>query len=431
MLRNPSGSLGGMLCTRAGQLPGNERGSTTILFGVSLAGLLGFGALAVDLGYAYAVHAKLQIAAEAAALAASQQLPDTAAATNAALDLASKNVPASYGSIVTAGDVVFGAYDPSTQTFTAGASPTNAVRVVASRSAAKGNALARYLAAPLGLSAGQAQARSVAYRPTNDPPNCVFVLNSSNSNGAMSVGGSGSFKVPNCGVWVNSSHPSSAAQATGAAKAVAKSFCIRGGYSGSFTGTPSTGCAVAADPLSAVAEPAIPGACKGAGDLASSSWSQGRYCGTITPPANVTLSPGLYYFQSATLNMSFGQKLTGQGVTLFFDANSTIAQSGHSVLNLSAPSSGPQKGIVLFQSRSALANNVVQLTGGSDFIVDGTVYLPRARLQMDGNSDVLVNSKVGYVIAHELRYTGNSSFTVGTWGGPQAMGSMAPPKLVE
>ena len=410
----------------------DERGTVVVLSAVLLSGLLGFGAIAVDLGYAYAVKGRLQVAAEAASLAAGQKLPDTAAATAAALDLASKNVPAGYGTVVQASDVIFGSYDTSTKAFTANGTPTNAVRVTAGRTTAKGNSLARFLAAPLGLSATQVQASATTYRPASEPPDCVFVLNTGNSNGAMSIGGSGSFKVPNCGVWVNSSHPSSAAQATGAAKAVAKTFCIRGGYSGSFTATPTTGCASAPDPLASVPEPPVPGGlCKTAAQIAGPTWTHGKYCGTVTPSGNVTLGPGTYYFQSATLSLSSGQKLTGQDVTLFFDSDSTLTQSGNSVLDLTAPSSGAQKGIALFQSRSASANNVIQLTGTADFIVAGTLYMPRARLQMTGNSDIMVNSKVGYVIAHELRYTGSSSFTVGTWGGTQALGTTAAAVIVE
>ena len=61
----------------------------------------------------------------------------------------------------------------------------------------------------------------------------------------------------------------------------------------------------------------MPVGCKTPAQLASSSWSHGLYCGSITPPANVTMSAGTYYFYGATLNIGSGQNITGTGVTWF------------------------------------------------------------------------------------------------------------------
>jgi hypothetical protein len=49
----------------------------------------------------------------------------------------------------------------------------------------------------------------------------------------------------------------------------------------------------------------------------------------------------------------------------------------------------------------------------------------RASLALTGNSTVSVNGKTGYVIAYELHYT------VGTWGGAQALGTASKPYLVQ
>jgi Flp pilus assembly protein TadG len=411
----------------------DQRGNVTIMAALMIPGLLGFGAITADLSFRYVIRGELQASADAAALAASQKLPDTTAATAAALDIAAKNVPSSYGSVVQASDIVFGTYDTDTQTFTAGGASPTAVQVTAGRTSSKNNAPPMFFASALGIANSGVQASSTAYRPP--PPYCVYVLNSGNANGAFSAGGGGEFSVPNCGVWINSSHSSKAGSESGSSKVTAKSFCIVGGYSGSFTATPKTGCAVAADPLASLPEYPNPGGpCK---DGSVSPWFPGRYCGNITVPANLTINPGPYFFEGATIDVSAGQNITGQGVFLFLDANSSLTHTNGGSLSITAPSSGTYKGVALFQSRSASTNNLIKLTGNSNFVFDGTIYLPKAQLSMAGNSTVSVVSKTGYIIAYELHYTGASTFTVGTWGGasrtlsPPTSAGWYPPSLVQ
>ena len=80
--------------------------------------LLGCGALAVDLGNAYAVKTQLQNAADAGSLAAGKLvLTSQSAARAAALDIVPKNVPASWGTVTNSGDVEFGTWTSSTKTF--------------------------------------------------------------------------------------------------------------------------------------------------------------------------------------------------------------------------------------------------------------------------------------------------------------------------
>lgn len=404
----------------------DQEGAVAVLAALALPALLGFGALAVDLGYARVVETQLQAAADAAALAASQKLPDTTAARTAALDLAAKNTPSGYGTIIQSSDVSFGRYDPSTQVFTSGAANPNAVQVQTSRTVAKGNQLPTFLAGILTGTPLQVSRVSIAFRDTAQTY-CVIVLDP-NSVGALSVNGGGTFQVPNCGVQVNSGH-NKAASAGNATNVVAKKFCLVGGYNGSFSPTPDTGCAALADPLSAVPEPAAPngGTCyTGATPLPNQT-----YCGTITLNNSVTLSPGIYYFKGATVTFGTGANLTGTGVMFFFDANSSMDLSSNGTVNLTAPSSGTYAGISMFQSRSATTNNTMKMTGGANFIIDGTIYMPKASLQLTGNSDVSVNSKTGYVITNKLSFTGSSTFSVGTWGGVQAYGSNNKAALVQ
>jgi Flp pilus assembly protein TadG len=64
-----------------------ERGATLVIFVVVLTVLLAFAALAIDLGFGREKKRQVQNSADAAALAAAQQLPDVAAADQDAQDL--------------------------------------------------------------------------------------------------------------------------------------------------------------------------------------------------------------------------------------------------------------------------------------------------------------------------------------------------------
>jgi hypothetical protein len=82
-----------MLARREKLRPQEERGQVIVLVVLMLIVLLGFAALVVDVGYAYYAHRTLQASADAAALAGSQELPNTVLAANVA-----RNYSASAGS---------------------------------------------------------------------------------------------------------------------------------------------------------------------------------------------------------------------------------------------------------------------------------------------------------------------------------------------
>jgi hypothetical protein len=116
---------------------------------------------------------------------------------------------------------------------------------------------------------------------------------------------------------------------------------------------------------------------------------------------------------------------------MFFDATSTLDMNTSGTVSLSAPSGGTYKGISIFQSRSAITNNIMKITGSSNFLLNGTLYMPKALLQLTGNSDLSMNSRSGYIIANRLSYTGSSTFTVGAWGGAQGLGIPVKASLVQ
>ena len=126
-----------------------RKGKVVVLIALLTPVLAGMGAFALDAGYIVYTRSRLQAAAEAAALAAVDELPDTAAAVLAAQQMASHNFDNAYPNIVSPNDIEFGVWGDG-GFVAAPASEANAVRVTAQRSDANGNSLALFLGHLLG-----------------------------------------------------------------------------------------------------------------------------------------------------------------------------------------------------------------------------------------------------------------------------------------
>ena len=391
----------------------DRSGQITVLIGLLSPVGMSMAAFAIDLSTLSLVDNRLHTAADAAVLAAVAVLPDTTAARNRALEIAALNAKPSDGTVMTATDVQFGAYDASSKTFSANATPVNAVRVTASRTNARGNPIRFAFAKMFGLATADRAASAIAVRYS--PAYCFLVLDPSAS-GAFSVSGAGKLSVPNCGVQVNSTSPT-AATAGSNSTAVARSFCVSGGYSGSgFSPKPITKCPQAVDPLAALPEPSQPtagcyynGLNTGAGTTLPSNVT---YCGNITlnGNGNFALQPGLYYFKNATVRLLQNASLSGSGVTIFLDETSTLQFAASGTVSLSAPSSGTYQGVLIYQSRKASASVTNVVRGSPDIYMDGTIYMPSSTLSMTGSGTISDVARTGYVIAGRVSYNGSVTF---------------------
>lgn len=148
----------------------NERaGNFGVLFGVTLTGLLGFGALAVDLSFVRNTRSQLRNAVDASAHAALIELrrtESTSAATAMAQSIAAQNLVGGKPLTLSSADVVYGQWDFTTSTFTAGVSPPNAVQVNATRDETSADGpIALFFAPIFGTTAAEGAASAVsAYR---------------------------------------------------------------------------------------------------------------------------------------------------------------------------------------------------------------------------------------------------------------------------
>ncbi len=147
----------------------DEGGMVTHLALVVLILVLLFSGMSLDSSNAWRTRYILQTAADAAAHAASMELPDEDEALEAALELATANLPGSANeNAITSGDVVFGNWDSDSSTFTASGTPTNAVRVTATRSSEGANAVPTFFLQLVGQESWNIQVEAIGYRSSED-----------------------------------------------------------------------------------------------------------------------------------------------------------------------------------------------------------------------------------------------------------------------
>ena len=128
---------------------GSRRGAVLVLVAASLPVLLAVTALAVDLGYLVMVRTQLQAAADAAAFAGAQGLPDHAVSRSLAQQYADLNHPTD-GTVLKASDIAFGRWNGYAREFERGHPNENAIQVTVRRCQENGNPLRLFFAAVRG-----------------------------------------------------------------------------------------------------------------------------------------------------------------------------------------------------------------------------------------------------------------------------------------
>jgi Putative Flp pilus-assembly TadE/G-like len=122
------------------RLARDERGGVLPLVALCMTVILGFAALAIDLGQQTAMRTQLEATADAAALAAAAQLPDESKARKKALEYAEQNMPPeAHGHVLAEEDIVFGTWYAETRKFVVDGPVANAVQVTVRRGVQNGN----------------------------------------------------------------------------------------------------------------------------------------------------------------------------------------------------------------------------------------------------------------------------------------------------
>ena len=244
----------------------------------------------------------------------------------------------------------------------------------------------------------------------------VLVLNGTAS-GALSLSGNGSLQV--AGVVDVDSNSSTAITDSGNASVTASAIDVVGGdkQSGnaSFSTSPATGTAAAADPFAGLAAPSTAGLTNYGSLTLSGNQSMtinpGIYSQiTVSGNAKLTLNPGIYIIAGGGITVSGNASVTGTGV-LIYNAGSNVLGSGNSfggitisgnaTVNLTASSTGTYAGIAIFQSRDNAS--AITVSGNADLnLGTGVLYTPAAVVSDSGNAQLAAD-----LIVNELAISGN------------------------
>ncbi len=253
-------------------------------------------------------------------------------------------------------------------------------------------------------------------------PICILALNPTVASG-FDLSGTSFVNAPDCGAQVNSNNGLSVTQ-NGNADAIMAGICTAGDYSGTISTTPKTACPTVDDPLRVSMINAIAPIKNNPCDYTYNNslkktvtLSPGLHCGTIqlSSGANVTMSPGVYYLFDSDLIVGSNSTLTGDDVTIVFfggTMGSFSFESGSDV-NLTASKTGSFAGLLFVQDPDSLSIwQESTLIGGGVLELTGTIYMPMDVIRITGNGQISQNSPQLAIIADMVSMEGNGELNI-------------------
>lgn len=265
------------------------------------------------------------------------------------------------------------------------------------------------LASVLGDAVRTVATTSVARLPAR-APTCVIAL-SQTAIGAIDMKEDAVLTAENCAIFSNSTK-SNGMRLSNQARISASFICSAGGKEGSlsqYDPRPLTDCPLMDDPLSARPAPAGLDTCDHTDLVVSAgtvSLLPGTYCGglAIQGGARVTLTPGTFVIKDGALTVDGGASMEGKGVALYFEGDkATLSFEQQSSVSLTAPTTGPLAGLLMFESRAAKEGRAFRISSDSARVLLGTIYLPRGDLIVDGREKVADKSAFTVIVARAIK----------------------------
>jgi hypothetical protein len=391
----------------------SRRGVVAVVVALCLTVLVGVIAIVIDGGLLQDDRRSVQAAADAAALAAADDLYLNYPTKNG-LDSGGSAAKAAYSTATANGFT----NDHAVATVTVNIPPASGkftgqagyAEVIITYNQP------RYFSNIFGVGAVPVSARAVARGQWVPQNNGVIVLDPTAS-GSLSANGNGDTFVKNSSIIVDSN--SSTAATTVGNSYVAdpnRPIDITGanpGYSGSFQGTVWTGQPAVPDPLAYLPAP-DPNSLttQTAGNGTTVNLLPGRYVGGLhfSGQQSVYMAPGIYYMDGGNFDFSGQGNLTAQGVMIYSTAGLSI--TGLGTVLLSPPTSGIYTGLSYFQSRTSTATAYIGGNGG--YNVTGTFYSADGLVKLDGNG---ASSIASQVVSRFMTSGGNGATNI-IWAGP-------------
>ncbi len=138
----------------------------------------------------------------------------------------------------------------------------------------------------------------------------------------------------------------------------------------------------------------------------------GLHCGGIeaTGTARIVLNPGDHFFLGGHLIVKESARLEGRDIVLFFDKASKFEFKDQSVVNLDGRKEGPYAGIVMGGTRDNTQDFIISADHVESLL--GVIYVPSARLIVEGKADVARDSAWTVIVAKELQLKGSPSLFI-------------------
>jgi Flp pilus assembly protein TadG len=390
----------------------DQRGTIAVMAGLSGTVLVGFGALAIDVGSWQVAQRSMQGAADAAAYSAGiayNKIDGTNIVTQA------EGIAAAQGYV--GGASVLNS--PGVQnvatlvTVTVNQPPKSgpnthqatAIEVIIQQPQT------RFFASLFLSSNPTVTARAVA---TMLSPPCLLALNSTQS-GAIAVSGSSNVNSAKCDI-ASDSNSASAITMTGSAAITTPCLIATGNVQVTPNlvltqcTSPTTGAAATADPYASLPAPTPSGSCLTPVTSGNNlTFSPGKYCGIqLSGSQSATFQPGVYYVDG---NFKFTGSATasGTGVTFFITAPNLVDFGGNRTANFAAPTSGTYSGIVFFGDRAGISSANNKFNGGSTSTITGVIYFPTQGVTFAGGS--ASGTDCTQIVSDTIKVTGSSYFS--------------------
>jgi hypothetical protein len=361
-----------------------RRGIVAVIVALCLTVVLSIVAISIDGGMLLDNRRQVQAAADAAALAAADDLyinyplNNGADAKGTAKASALTTAKANGFQDDTSGNTVVVNIPPLSGKF---ANQVGYVEVIITHNQP------RYFSNLIGSGAMPVKARSVARGQWVPFKNGVIVL-SPTASGALNANGNGNVYVKNASIIVDSNNNTAATTVGNAYVAdPTNPIYITGttpGFSGNFQGTLWTGQPPVPDPLAYLPAPDPTSlTVQTAGSGTTVNLQPGRYIGglSFSGQTTINMAPGLYYMDGGSFTLAGQANLNATGVTIYSTAGLSI--TGQGTVTLSPPTTGIYQGISYFQDRASTATALI--AGNGKFNVSGTVYAASGLAQLQGN----------------------------------------------
>jgi hypothetical protein len=405
----------------------DEDGQALVLTLICVGALIGFMALAIDVGLLFRAKRNMQIAADAAATAAAMDYLYNYSSTTAIS--AAKTVGSSAAAVNG-----FSSANGATVTINAGANSeistpwhnsTGYFEAIVSQPSP--TAFMGFF----GIHAMNIVARSVAGSGGIVNQGCVYVLNPTNACPAMTLQGSFTVTATQCGVVVNGTCDSALQFTGGGGTLSAASVTVQGGangQTGDSTPAPVTGVAPVTNPMEAVVPPdpsQLICTAPSGGTLTGNVGTDGVttcYSGNVTLN-NVSLAGTVVFTGNVTLSGNINT-LDNNGITIVLSSGG-LQESTGTTMNIHAPpgGSGPYAEIALL-APTTNTSTIEFDKGAAGGTFSGIIDAPDATLYLhdsggDSSGGLTINADIAVGILNDQTAT----FTVNSYSESHPFGS--------